>query len=474
MVNYSVAEGVSFKSPVYLDDDNKTIRQVDRLGITQRRLVPTYAMQQDKIIMDIMIAILRNPGIAIEEKIVWAKHAKDFEKGNLDKHHLSLRTHRKEFSDKIWLMTLEALGLDPMVAKAHPEFSRFIKVNHLDKMIKNHGHKLQIADGEPCILFYGKPAKWSAIKDKLKLDPKTKLGLDLKALGWSYLGESDFCPGGLVHYSSATWKFYDIEGHLVSSRPLPYGKMTPQEKAVLKDDQGAPLALPYIQNFADCRATKFPEKALENNDHCFTKLVDPEGNIWFFGFTCQETRNKWEEVRKSLASNRAIVESPDRYADVPPAIRESVILPCDVNQFKAEFDFFVKKHENGDVYNLVDNCVDAVCGANEAAGLYSPGDSVKVEFYKLFPKPLQKTYQMTPLPSEFKRAFARKFLLGFMGYNSGDEVNGQQISLRNMKFPVDSDLMVSHPRLVREEMIRHKQESDSKPEKTEEKPKTEN
>ena len=197
-----------------------------------------------------------------------------------------------------------------------------MKVNHLDKKMRNHGHRITVNEqGDPQLMLNGEMKTWNEIKELIGLDGRD---FEIKERGWSYLGKSDFCAGGLVHYCPITWR-QDPTNQEEIPKPLPYKKLTQEEIRELKEKG---INLPYIENFVDCRAKRLPERALENNDHSFKKMVDIDGNVYYFGLSPKEEKSFIDEARNALASHEGVIESPDHYVDVPEAIRDSEIKQC--------------------------------------------------------------------------------------------------------------------------------------------------
>lgn len=307
-------------------------------------------------------------------------------------------------------------------------------------MIEHHDHKIAVdpASNEPTLLLEGKYTRWSDIKQQLSLD---KDHFDLKAKGWSYLGESDFGNAGLVKYDPEKW---EVRAGETDPKPRPYCKLTPEQIAKLTDANRKPVRLPLIENYVDCRAEELPARALENNDHCFKKLIDKAGNVYYFGFSPKEEKTFLSEVSNALSSNQAVIESPDHYVDVPSAIRMSHMKRCTEEQF----NFIVEMHNCGTTYNVFNNnCQELVIGADEQAGLpVPPANELKTEFYKIFPIPLQLLYNWFPLPRCCKRWIVRKLIMNPVGFNKGENVGGMTIKAKD-EFSIWEDLKVPHPRL---------------------------
>jgi hypothetical protein len=448
---------VNFSEPLKYNAQKKTFQPLawkDWL----LRFIPFYGVYQDQKIMDIMLDHMQNSQLPVADRVQWAEKAKKFEKNVLGSYYVSIPGARKEFSQKIYLAALEELGLPRDVASKHPEFVKFIKINHLDKMIKVQNHTLKVDEDsqEPMILVEGEYKKWSEVKEILGLSSRDML---MSEKGWSYLGASDFGKAGLVKYDAKEW---EIRPGDVTHMPRPFRKLTPEEISELKDANGRPVPLPYIENIVDCRARKFPDRTLENNDHSYKKMIDSNGNVYYFGYSPKEAKSFLDEHFNNLASHKAVLESPDHFAYVPPAYRVGLIQEANQEKFDAEFNYLVTMHNFGSAYCIFgNNCLEMVLGADEAAKLPVPRpQDVNVKFYKIFPKPLQFIYNWFPMPRVAKRWVVRK-VLNIAGFNSGTKVGDYVISAQKEK-SIWKDLTMAHPRQYLNYLYRLKNLKDSK------------
>lgn len=442
----TVDSTISFKLPVYYDEKENALKQVGLLGRILR-YIPHYGRATEKKTMAVMEKNLANTALEPAERLSWVERAKTYDKHVLSRYRLSFKSNRMDFQKKLYISVLEALGLPTrknieLNDKDYNAFVKFMRVNHLDKKMTNHSHRLSVNNnGVPQLMVNGEMKSWSEVKELKIFDEKTMQLND----DWSYLGKSDYCGGGLVQYNTKTWK-REPNNPNENPIPLPYKKLSPEEIDELREKG---ITLPYIENIVDCRAKVLPERALENNDHAFKKMVDKDGNVYYFGLSPKEEKSFLDEARNALASHAGVIESPDHYVDVPPAIRDSKVQTCTEDQFKLAFNYIVKTHNEGLIYNAFgDNCIGLVLGADRIAGLKVPTeDKIKTQFYKLFPKPLQALYKWTPLPMIAKRYLCRK-VLNLFGYNKGigEGGIGKAINAAS-EFTLKEDLMISHPRL---------------------------
>jgi hypothetical protein len=271
---------------------------------------------------------------------------------------------------------------------------------------------------------------------------------DLTEAGCTFLGESSQFAGGIAVYNSATWERIYQDG-TTEIKPMPWGKISEQEKQRLKDEEN--LNLPYLENISDCRGSKLPERVLENNDHTFAKLVNENGDIYYVGLTCKPAKNSWDEKRQALATNRGLLLCPDPYADTPHYNRTHQRHQLDPNTYEHAFKHIQVIHDAGVAYNVLGNdCVQFVCDLNYAVGHVIPQKEVEIEFYKLAPKPLQILYRLVPLPAAAKRAICRK-LLNIIGFNKAEKLADGTAHIPTAEeehaHPLHKDLMIAHPQV---------------------------
>ena len=438
---------VNFREPVSYDETSREFKSVSWMGYILR-LLPFYDIFEDKKVLEVLILRMNDKSRPLSERVQWANSAKTFDRHVLDRYWVSLSSDRKNLGHELYLSTLDELNLPQEVATKHPEFVKFLKVNHLDKMIKMQHHLLAVDKDsqEPMVLLEGEYKKWSEAK-QIIFGNEIPHDLQFKEKGWTYLGASDFGKAGLVKYDSKEWEVRPGETEEKDGRkPRPFCKLTSEQLSQLKDAQGRQLELPYVENFVDCKAAHFPDRAIENNDHSFKKMIDTDGHVYYFGFSPKEEKTFVYEVVNCLATNKAVIESPDHYAYVPPAHRMSLIQQLTPKQFKDEFDYIVRMHNNGTTYNAFgNNCLELVIGADQAAGLKVPENKdLKIKFYKLFPKPLQFIYNWFPLPRFAKRWIMRS-VMTVVGFNRGEKVDGVTLCAKEEN-SIWKDLTMSHPR----------------------------
>lgn len=422
---------VKFNRPVYWDPQTEKFHEISWIGRLWRWF-PFVAQAQDKKIFDLFVKKLCEFKLTPDNP--WFLSAKKFERSKFGR---SLSKNQKESLSRLTFRASLAplVDGDPKYLAGQREFLKFLKFNHLEKKIKNQNHLIKIIHQEPHLLFEGKWTSWTVIKALLNITkPET---FDLLDNGYSYLGEAKIgntvkYQAGIVKYNPTKWE-----------TPRPYRQLSEEEIKQLKNKG---IQLPYIENIVDCRADKFPDRALENNDHCFKKMVDENGWVYYFGLSPKERKSYYDEISNSLASHQGVIESPDHYADVPPNIRESIIHNCTKEQFDREFNFIVELKKCGITYNVFENnCIELMLAADKWAHLpIPPAPNTKIKFYKILPKPFQLIYCWTPLPLKIKRWAFRNFL-SLIGFSKGETVDGYKINAKTST-SLENDLKIHHPR----------------------------
>jgi len=444
-------EDVNFKKTVAWDAYNQHFCTVSFMGRLVR-WIPGVASALDRKIKRAIQIKLQDQTITPVDKKRWLACAKKFEKGNKTLG----RKEKDAFSRFVYTSVLKSLVVvgDANVLDNHPDFQRFMRENHLDKKLISQRHGIGIRNNEPHLLYEGQWTPWSILQAQLRLNPNRKDGLDLEARGFAYLGEARadnrvIFPGGIVSYNIEQWDPNVIPG---KKMPRPHRQLSEEEIAELR---GQGIQLPYIENFADCQAVQLPAKALKNDDHCYKKMVDVNGWVYYFGFSPKHHKSFIDEISNALSMHVGIIESPDHYVDVPPAVRESMVISCPIGQnldefkdyFNKVFEFIVRLHENGITYNAMENnCIEMMVYADRQNGVINgpTAQEIKVPFYQLFPKPLQFVYNWAPIPRIGKRWLLRA-ALDILGFNKGVTIAGFKMNAK-AEFPLKKDLEVPHPR----------------------------
>ncbi|MFA6916282.1 MAG: hypothetical protein WC222_07780 [Parachlamydiales bacterium] len=427
-------------------------------------VLPTYARRVDKSIAIKLAEILTGESSFIERQ-KWLQHAKTFQKCVLSKYFFTLRKIRKDLNFAVMALTLETLGLPMHIALANKDFVDFIRKNHLHNKLRSHKDLIRIIDNEPALLYYGVYRTWSQIKTLLSLNSEGQNNLSLDERGFTYLGSSSLCPGGIVQYNTKTWIYVDFQhesnqhtGISVGRFPLPWGSYSAEEMGKMSREG---IQFPYIENYTDCRGEAFPDKAIENNDHAFIKMVSANGDIYWFGCLPKEYSSIISTTSNALAAYTAVIESPEHYADVPPVYRTSQMVNLSsqpeerAQDFAAAFDKVVTLHTMGIIYNAFkSNCVEFVRDINSTAKNIIPQMTIKA--YALLPKFYQYIYRYFPLPSTAKRYIIRKLFTVF-GINKTQKVtaNNQVISLPSEMPSLNEDLTIPHPHPLSEWMRQH-------------------
>lgn len=168
---------------------------------------------------------------------------------------------------EVLLSQLEEMSLPKHIARQHPDFVLFMKQNNLIASLKEHKQTVNIKNGQPALFFKHYETPWKELRSFLRIKSWYKAeDMDLKKLGFCYVGPNGYGSNGILQYNPITWLKKNAD-HTSGRKPLPCGKLNVDQLQELSNEG---ISLPLIE-------------AYQSIDKTTTlKLTDSVGRIYIF------------------------------------------------------------------------------------------------------------------------------------------------------------------------------------------------